>query len=203
METKKLKIALCGASGSGKSTLARFISSKYGLPYKENSAGLLLPEEDQDYLVKTFGWTKSGHADVIRLSNINPSFGFEFQLRLMRARKKFIEENDSFIIDRSPVDNVAYFLLQTSHLVPQDMTARFIQEAIEGSYSLDKLIILDTMDIGQVEDNGSRIASFPYQKMVTEVFHHVANTYFNHLHFRVISTANFSERQLIIENFLK
>jgi hypothetical protein len=172
------RIALCGASGSGKSTMARVIAEELGIPYKENSAGLLLKPEQQDDLVRKYGWTKSGHRDVIRLSNINPGFAWDFQYELLKTRAEFIAGNNPFVIDRSPVDNITYFLLQTSHLVEQKMCETFFAEAQRAMMPITHLIFLPTENPGHwVEENDSRIANYHYQRMVTSVFEHVLNCY--------------------------
>lgn len=202
MEEKKFKIALCGPSGSGKSTLARKISEEYGIPYTENSAGLLLPKEDQDFLIREFGWTKSGHADVIKLSHINPEFGWEFQSRLLLTRIKFIQSNPSFVIDRSPVDNMAYFLLQNASITTPERTEAFIYAAMGAMKDITHLIFIPTMIGEEIEDNGSRIANKFYQKMVTQVFIHVINTYCPHVNMVELNTSSRDLRWKIIKNFL-
>lgn len=173
-----IRIALCGASGSGKTTLAKSLARVFGIPFKENSAGLLLTPEQQEYLVNTYGWTKSGHQDVIRLSNINPSFGFDFQNELLITRGKWIANNSPFIIDRSPVDNITYFLLQVSALVSEPHCDSFIRAAQDAMLPITHLIYIPTMN-PNVENNGSRVSNYYYQQMVTAQFRNTINTYFN------------------------
>ena len=178
MQIKDVRLAFCGASGSGKSTMAKFISSAIGLKYTENSAGLLLTPEQQEYLVKSYAWTKSGHKDVIRLSNISPGFAWDFQEQLLITRAKFISENSGFVIDRSPVDNWTYFLLQTAHLVAELNCDMFLSKVIEATKPLTHIIFLPTCN-KDVEDNGSRIANWYYQMLVTSCFEHTLTNYFN------------------------
>lgn len=203
MNEQSYRIALCGPSGSGKSTLARFISDHYGLPYTENSAGLLLPEPDQNYLIKNFGWTKSGHKDVIRMSHINPQFGWEFQYRLLKARARFIQDNPSFVIDRSPIDNMAYFLLQCSALMDQGQTKAFIDLAVQTLRGLTHIIFIPTMLTGEVEDNGSRVSNFFYQQMVTAVFIHVIHNYNPGVKVLELNTSDQMIRRQMVSNFLR
>lgn len=172
------KIALCGASGSGKSTLARWMSEKYKILYMENSAGLILPEDVKERLVRMYGWTQSGHADVIRLGNINPGFAIDFQTELLKVRTAFIKDREEFIFDRSPVDNLAYFLLQCGHIADEVITKRHLVKCIEAMEPITHLIYLPTPSNGVVENNGSRVANWYYQRMVTAVFKQVIRDYF-------------------------
>lgn len=202
---KKLRIALCGPSGSGKTTLARKISELTGLHYRENSAGLLLSPEDKEFLVNQFGWTQSGHKDVIRLSMKNSGFAWEFQHRLLMTRKRFIEENESFIIDRSPVDNLTYFLSQSAIMVSQEKVVQFIKEAREAMKHLDALIFIPTMLTGEIEDNGSRIPMYEYQRLMTSNFKHVIETYFSDIDLKQITlnTSDFEERVKLVKALLE
>lgn len=204
MAKENLKIALCGPSGSGKSTLARKISELTDIPYKENSAGLLLPPADQEYLVNQYGWSKAGHAEVIKLSHKNAGFAWEFQYRLLQARSKFMAETPTFIIDRSPVDNLTYFLLQTAIMVDNDKIQHFINSSLQAMRDVSHLIFIPTMLIGSVENNGSRIASYEYQRLVTACFQHVIKTYFKNYINRllVLDTYDFDERVNLVKDFL-
>lgn len=203
MEKRKFKIALCGPSGSGKSTLARRIASEYDIPYTENSAGLLLPKEDQDFLIEKFGWAKNGHAGVIQLSHANPEFGWEFQSRLLLARKKFIMETPSFVIDRSPVDNMAYFLLQNAALSHHALTDSFMSTGMEVMREITHLIFIPTMISEDIEDNGSRIVNKHYQEMVTQVFIHVINKYCPNVNMMELQTSSRDLRWTMTKNFLR
>ncbi len=199
-----MKIALCGASGSGKSTLARWMSKEWGIPYIENSAGLILPEEVQERLVRMYGWTKSGHRDVIRLGNINPGFGIDFQTELLKVRTKFINETPEFIFDRSPVDNLAYFLLQCGHLTDHQRTFQHISNCVMAASRLDGVIFLHTStNTEEIEDNGSRVDNWYYQKMVTSVFKHVLETYMSHIPTLEITMWDYATRQRLITNFME
>jgi deoxyadenosine/deoxycytidine kinase len=196
------RIALCGPSGSGKSTLANAIATHLQIPYKENSAGLLLPKEDQDFLISNFGWKKSGHSDVIALSHTNPAFGWEFQTRLLAARSKFMQSNANYIIDRSPVDNLVYFLMQTALHYPQESAKYFIEAAQLAARNLTHLIFIPTMLTGEIENNGSRVANYYYQQMVTSIFAHVIHTYFQGVKFLELPTSNFELRRSATLKFL-
>jgi hypothetical protein len=179
------------------------MSKKWDTPYIENSAGLILPPEVQERFVRQYGWTKSGHRDVIRLGNQNPAFALEFQIELLKVRNKFINDNPSFIFDRSPVDNLAYFLLQCGHLSTNDAAREHIENCIKAAKKLDGIIFLHTStNHEEIENNGSRVDNWYYQLMVTAVFKHVMETYMKHVESIEITTWDYATRQRLITNFI-
>ena len=175
-----MKVAMMGHSGSGKTTQCLLLNNRMGLAFTANSAGLIIPAVVQQKLHNKYGWSQSGHADVIRLSNINPGFGLDFQDAVLEARTNFIMDNDDFIIDRSPVDNVTYFLLQASHLQSERSCQKFIETAQYAYRKLTHVVLLSNPS-GEIEDNGSRVANSVYQGMVASVFNYVFEKYFKGL----------------------
>lgn len=203
MAELNLRIALCGASGSGKSTLARHISKMYGVPYLENSAGLILDPEVQDNLVKKYGWDKSGHANVIRLGNINPQFAKEFQHAILVKRVAMMYDNEHYVFDRSPIDNMVYFLLQCGHLSGQELTEAHLKTCIAATGRLTHIFMVHTPpDNQEVENNGSRIPNWYYQRMVTSVFNHVLSEYIPSFKVTHLPMWDWETRKRIVNNIL-
>jgi len=174
-------IAICGASGSGKTTLAKWLAKNLEIGFFEQSAGLIIPEATQNYLQDEYGWKKAGHKEVIQLSNANPQFGLEFQIEILRARtgilKKLSEiKEHNCIIDRSPVDNLSYFLLQCSHNQNEEDCQRFIGACQDAMQYIDKIIFVQTGI--PIIDNGSRVPNIVYQQLVDNTFSFVIKEYF-------------------------
>jgi len=163
---KTLKIALCGASGSGKTTLAKELAKALDMPFIENSAGLIVSAGKKADWGRRFGYQASGHADVIRLSNIFPEFGLEFQAAVLESRIKLMDDNEEFIIDRSPIDNIVYFLLQCGPNATEEDTHNHLACAYSNLQKLDGIIYVSYDGIGEVEDNKSRIKNIHFQRMV-------------------------------------
>lgn len=201
---QQLRIACLGPSGSGKTTIATWVAEEYQIPFIPNSAGLVIPERQKDYLRSTYRWKENGHAEVIRLSNEFPSFGQTFQKNLLEARGRIIQGNDNFIIDRSPIDNVAYMLSQCSHLAPEDWIKSFIQEAQEYAKSITHFLVFPSF-AEDIEVNGSRVANKYFQRMSTAVFEHAYLTYFKqimHDKTLILDTWDLDEKQRMIRAFL-
>lgn len=175
--TGKFKVACLGPSGSGKTTMANFIAETYGIPFIPNSAGIIIPERIKEHLRSTYRWKEAGHKEVIRLSNEFPSFGQSFQEALLAARGSLITTTPEFVIDRSPIDNVAYMLAQCAHLVDEEWVTSFISEAKNYAKEITHFIIFPSL-APEIEDNGSRVNNKYYQRMSTAIFEHTYMEYF-------------------------
>lgn len=171
-----MRVAFAGPSGTGKTTLANYIEENSNLIFTPNSASLMFTEEDKEVLRK-LGYTFSGHKEVIQLSNINPKFAKEFQSRLLLRRGEFIERSDDFIIDRSPIDNLVYMLYQVGYNATQEFVSKFYKQVEHYLHDLNHIIFIPTTNQDGIEDNGSRIASYPFQRMMSGIFEFALNEY--------------------------
>ena len=160
------KIFLSGVSGIGKTTLCNLISKNTGLPFLEGSSKVLW----RDFNI-------SSHKEIIDKSLSDPAFGLEFQYALLDYREKMIKENDSFITDRTPLDNIVYTIIQLGPSISSDETLKYIQRAkevyksVEEEYQHIHLGLNNDM-LGEmlIENDGMRIPNFYYQLMVESVF---------------------------------
>jgi thymidylate kinase len=201
-----MKIAFSGPSGLGKSTLCKFISEELpSVKWLSTSAGDILGKEEKKRLKDEYGYSGTGHRNVINLSSIDPLFGYDFQLSVLEARKKQIEENDNFVIDRCPIDNVAYLLAQNSHNLEEATISTFIKEAQEAYCMLDYVIqIRFSNDIPKIEDNDSRIPNRFFQQYISDVFSGVYARYFANLVGPSVITIDFwdlTERKGLVANY--
>jgi len=171
MDFNKMKIALSGPSGLGKTTLCKFIQKEFGVEWKSVSAGDLLNEQDKAILYERYGYSGTGHRNVIALSNTYPRFGEDFQQYVLDRRIELILNHSGFVIDRSPLDNVVYMLAQNGHNVSEEYIESFMNKAINAYRYLTHLIMIKySNDITQIEDNDSRIPNRYYQRMISDLF---------------------------------
>lgn len=192
--TNVKRIALCGASGSGKTTLAGLLAEKTKLPFYPSSAGLALPKEEVDRLVKEYGWEQNGHSELIRLSNIKPAFGADFQETLLKTRVNFIQNHPEFIIDRSPIDGVVYALSQIGHLYAEEEFNGFIAMAV-GAVSMNiDLVVHCRSRAPKIEVNGSRIANTHFQRLSSNTYNYVIDTYFKKVRVLTLDTWDIEEK---------
>lgn len=202
-----MKIAFCGPSGSGKTTLAQFIADEFKLQYLRGSAGYILPDEDKEVLTK-LGYEFTGHHEVIQKCS-NPDFAYNFENMVRHRRKELILSNDNFITDRSPVDNMVYFLTQTSYHMTDFNVVGFKQECQAALNGLTHLIYIRCVNESrQIENNNSRIPNFHYQRMIDAVFTHALSEYFvesflpNGVKFLSLDVWDLEKRKQLVKEFL-
>ena len=160
-----MKIFISGVSGVGKTTMAKQISKDYKIPFIEGSSKVLWDK----YNIKS-------HIELIKKTYLEPQFGLDFQNELLDYRKNLIEKNDSFVSDRSPLDNLTYFLLQVSDKLGSNETLKYIEkcnEAYPNKYIQVYLGFNYNMGKEFFENDGFRINNIYYQFMVDAVFRQI------------------------------
>lgn len=203
-----MKIAFSGPSGLGKSTLCKFVSEEMDVPWISTSAGHILTDEDKAFFKKSFGYSGEGHKNVINMSSVNPEFGGAFQKTILTRRGKQIVDNPRFVIDRSPIDNVAYFISQNSHNISEGVASAFIEEAQSFYSELDYVIQLRySNDIPFIEDNGSRVPNKYFQIYSSDVFAGVYARYFANLvgkrpRVMTLDFWDLSSRKAVVKEFI-
>jgi thymidylate kinase len=169
-----MKIVCAGPSGSGKTTLAKAIAKELNLKFIENSAGLVMLPEDKESLKNRYMYTGAhGQKGVINQSHLNPSFGFDFQYSILRARTKLLAENDNIVLDRSPLDPIVFYLNQVAHNQTQFLSESFIESAAQiflnsGITHLIRIPLLNPERT--IEDDNSRVPNWYFQKKVDYLF---------------------------------
>lgn len=168
-----MKIALSGSSGSGKTTLTKFISERLGMPHLSGSAGDLYTKQDRDFLRDTYQYdTGKGHGDVIKASAVDPGFGIANQRIILQRRIQLIGDNPKFVTDRSPADNIVYFLNQVGfHKEVTDRDCGVFLDLVQKAWGLlDYVIYIKAVQPREVEDNGSRVSNWFYQQSIDAQF---------------------------------
>jgi len=202
-----MKVAFCGPSGSGKTTLAKYIQEKFNLNYIPGSASLIMSEEDKEYLKSFWGYTFSGHKEVLMKSG-NPDFAKAFQKIVAFRRKGIIMDNDNFITDRSPIDNLTYFLAQASYGSSEFEVVSFKEECQIALTQLTHVIYIKSTNPDGIEDNDSRIPNTFYQHMVDSIFENTIAKYFNHqlggdnTKFLILDMWDLGKRKSLVDEFL-
>lgn len=168
-----MKVAFTGSSGSGKTTLVKFVEKEFNLKHISGSAGDVKLPEDEEYLISEYGTADlPGHAGVISLSAQNIKFGIDNQLILQKRRNQIISENYNFVTDRSPIDNLTYFVNQVGFHpdVTDEIVKNFIDRSLEAWMQLTHVIFVRAVQPKEIENNGSRVANIYYQKSIDAQF---------------------------------
>jgi nicotinamide riboside kinase len=127
----QMRIAIAGASGTGKTTLARAIAEKYGLPINPVGARSVALEMgfDNPYDVDAAGKR------------------VEFQRRLFEAKRDWELAHDSFVTDRSYLDNLTYCALHMAEYLEDDAIPVF-KKAMKRYDFVVRLWIADFQQLG-------------------------------------------------------
>jgi len=175
-----MKIAFSGSSGSGKTTLVEFVSEVTDLKHISGSAGDVKQEGDKMLLDEMFRYPGGGHVGVIRYSALNPEYGVMNQKILQMRRAQIIRENDNFVTDRSPADNLTYFINQVGYHphVTDAMTQEFMEDCLKAWENLDLVVYVKAVQPQAVEVNGSRVSNRFYQKSIDAQFEYWIKNYF-------------------------
>lgn len=169
---QNMKVAFTGSSGAGKTTLVTFVKEKFGLDHLSGSAGDLKTEGDKMLIDEVYGYPGGGHVGVIKFSALNPEYGLMNQKLLQMRRKELIMTNDNFVTDRSPIDNLTYFVNQMGYhpMVTDEIVQEFMRECLEAWEELTHVIYVKAVQPNEVERNGSRVANRFYQKAIDAQF---------------------------------
>jgi len=173
------KIAIAGPSGTGKTTIAEYIAQTLGVRHITSKETRVVSDDIKDRWAKKYLYFGDcGHKRLINLQNEFPQFGMEWQEEMLYARGRVIKENTNFIMDRSPIDSLTYMLNQVSHNVydPKYIDS-FIKNVADQLRELTHVIFIPYSNPDWVEENGSRIASVPFQKLMSSSFEHVISEY--------------------------
>jgi chloramphenicol 3-O-phosphotransferase len=162
-----MRIGLSGPSGSGKTTIAKILAESLGIPFIPTSVENVLSEWQKEYLSQKYGYEAKGHKNVIQLSGANPEFAKEFQLMVKSGRAALLAEHESYIVDRTAIDNMAYYLSEGAAYDTYEQSVLFLMDVRDNLKALDVVFVIKAVQPSrEVEDNNSRIPNWIYQKGV-------------------------------------
>jgi len=139
-----LRIGFTGASGVGKSTLARWISETYGIPI--NPVG-------SRSVAKAMGFESP--YDVDRAGK-----RAEFQRRLQGEKIAWEMAHESFVTDRTTLDELAY---TTIHDVETAASANYYSAALAHMARYHHVFYLNVRDFCSLDGDPKRNSNMHYQ----------------------------------------
>ena len=145
------RIMITGASGVGKTTLASHISEQYDLPFVTSSAKAIWPR---------FGF--KNHQEAHEKSVKDKMVGVMYQAAILNQRLMVLDR-ESYITDSSPIDNMAYIMMQLGYCLDHSETLEFITSCNTGMVKCNGLIFIRWNGDIKLEDDGKRMMNPFYQ----------------------------------------
>lgn len=188
------RIVISGAAGTGKTTLAKWIANKYKIPFISSSTKELWPE---------FGI--ESHYDLKKLMREDPIWSSEFQRKVLDHRAKIMNENEEYVLDRGPLDNFTYYLLECSDHETEEESERFVDYVMNLYIERQTHQIFLPLILSGIEDDGKRITNPYYQFTVDSVLSSIRAHYaakipsVKHL---IVPIWDFEQRTNLVMKFL-
>ena len=206
----KHKIAFTGSSGSGKTTLVKVVAEHLGIQHISGSAWDLKNAQDQSTLRDIHKFPGGGHPGVIAYSALNPEYGVYNQTLLLERRLELSQLDENFVTDRSPLDNLVYFLNQCAYhpMVTDSYVEAFMSKALKAYKNFSHIIYVKAVQPIDfpVENNHSRVANRYYQKSIDALFEYWLNEFFiknaPHVPVLTIDQWDLTYRKNIVRNWL-
>lgn len=155
---RKPRIMFCGPSGIGKTTLCKYIEEKYDIPFISGSYyDLINPNQT--------------HKEILSEC---PKDTYERDFQLLTLRRNLFKGRESFVTDRSFVDNAAYFWYKQDTHQPECELEHFLEICRELMEEYCDILIMvplfpDNFQEWKMEDNGKRITNRYYQIHMTSL----------------------------------
>lgn len=157
------RLMITGASGVGKTTLARHISEAYDIPFITSSAKAVWP---------SFGF--KNHLQAHEESIKNKHVGVQYQWAILKQRLDTLKGHN-YITDRSPIDNMAYIMMQLGFGLTECETLDFISECSKGMMLCDGLIFIRWNGEIELENDHNRIVNPFFQAYTDAIIEWIIN----------------------------
>lgn len=181
-----VRVALTGASGTGKTTIANFIQKQFGLEY--NPVG-------SRSVAKEMGFESPYDVDKAGKRN-------EFQRRLLDDKIAWEKERESFVTDRTTLDNLVYSML---HNV-QNIDSAFLKKAVTALHRYTHVIYFPFDAFCEPAGDATRVADLTYHELYDFALWGLIDRYIpknREQRFMVLDQAELAEREYDVLSLLK
>jgi predicted ATPase len=178
-----LRIAFAGASGTGKTTLSNFLTEDYGLPF--NPVG-------SRSVAKAMGFDSPYDVD-------KAGKRAEFQRRLVIEKRAWEDAHESFVVDRTTMDNLAYTMLHDVHAIDDE----FLAACAAGMHRYTHIIYCPCSVFCNPGDDIARMKSPAYHQVYDVALEGLVRRYLGpNTRFGSLLIANREERRAWVRNFI-
>jgi predicted ATPase len=182
---RTMRIALCGASGTGKTTLAKWLSEQYG--FKLNPVG-------SRSVSKAMGFDKSYDVDKAGKRT-------EFQRRLLIEKTTWERDHDSFVTDRTTLDNLAYTTMHAA----SDVDSETLNQVLKGMRRYTHVIYCPSEVFLNVAGDPNRVSDMTYHTLYDALLFGLLLKYMDEhttVHWLELKVEGKEERRKWVEAFI-
>lgn len=179
----ELRIAFCGASGTGKTTLAKYLEGTRGLEF--NPVG-------SRSVSKMMGFDSPYDVDAAGKRG-------EFQKRLVIEKRKWEDAHESFVVDRTTLDNLAYTMFHDIHCIDTELLDR----VVEGMKRYTHIVYCPVHAFINHAGDAQRVDSEAYHALYDVTIKALIDRYrAPETKFTILQSSDLEQRRGIVDRFL-
>ena len=180
----ELRIAFCGASGTGKTTLAKYLGQLRGLPL--NPVG-------SRTVSQAMGFDSPYDVDAAGRRG-------EFQHRLVTEKRAWEDDHDSFVTDRTTLDNLAYTMFHDVYCIDEAL----LQAVVAGMSRYTHIVYCPVSAFIKHGGDSARVNSAVYHELYDTTIEALLVRYkARHTKLLTLIGSQLEVRQATVKSFLE
>lgn len=178
-----IRLAFAGASGTGKTTLARWASEAYDLPLNPVGSRSVAQAMGFD---NPYDVDKAGRRA-------------EFQRRLVTEKCAWEAAHESFVVDRTTLDNLAYTMMHDVYTIDRSL----LDEVIQGLGRYTHIVFCPVDVFINLAGDANRVSAEVYHELYDEALRAFLRKYTPHkVQVSTLRKRELEERKVRLEQLL-
>lgn len=120
-----MKITISGTEGTGKTTLVKAVSERYKIP-----------------MISEYAREIAKEMNILNLRQMSLEETYKFQNEVLKRKIEEESKHNSFIADRSTIDNLAYYLRWCGRDIRDELTQEYMNKCVKQLKLYDKVFVL-------------------------------------------------------------
>ena len=171
-----IKVAFAGPSGTGKTTLATYVSERLGIPVNPVGARSVSA---------AMGYKTPYEVDLV------PGARAVFQRRLIADKLAWEAAHDSFVTDRTPLDNITYTVMHDHKAIDAELLA----DASAGTRRYTHIIRCTMATFFAPGSDPARVKETVYHELYECVLNGLLDKHVSDMRLHTLECTGRSERQ--------